>query len=106
MGIEKQIDLDLAAFSVEAIKRAAYRCSGQFAFNVNVGAGWAACTLIFDDGKSPEFIETAVSAFRKELLDQDLRLAIRAETEGIRNLILAHAFSRTGLVSDGPLQDD
>lgn len=106
MGIEKQIDLDLAAFSIEAIKRAAYRCSDQFAFNISVTADSAACTLIFDGSKSPESIDAAVVTFRKELLDQDLRIAIRAETEGVRNLILAHAFSRTGLVSDGPIQGD
>jgi His-Xaa-Ser system protein HxsD len=106
MGIEKQIDLDLAAFSIEAIKRAAYRYSDRFAFDMAVVAGKAACTLTFEDSKGPEFIEATISAFRKELLDQDLRIAIRAETEGVRNLILAHAFSRTDLVSNGPIQDD
>lgn len=106
MGSERRIDLDLNAFSIEAIKIAAYRCSARFAFDVTVNGGSAACRLIFDDGTSPEGIEHAVSEFRKELLDQDLRLSIRTETESVRNLILAHAFSRTGLVSDESVQDD
>jgi His-Xaa-Ser system protein HxsD len=41
-----------------------------------------------------------VESFKKEVLDQDLRLKLKAETEPIRNLILAHAFSKTGLIAD------
>jgi His-Xaa-Ser system protein HxsD len=39
-----------------------------------------------------------IQDFRKEVLDQHLRARIAKETESIRHLILAHAFSRTGLV--------
>jgi His-Xaa-Ser system protein HxsD len=106
MAIEAKVDFDLTSFSLEAIKRAAYRCSDRFAFDVSALGNTAACTLIFDDAKSPEFVQLAVSSFRKEVLDQDLRQTIRAETETIRNVILAHAFSRTGLVKSEPLQDD
>ena len=35
--------------------------------------------------------------FRNEVLDQDLREVIGAETAGVRNAVLAYAFSRTGL---------
>jgi His-Xaa-Ser system protein HxsD len=38
-----------------------------------------------------------VANFKRELLDQQLRLQIKKETEPARNLILAYAFSRTGL---------
>jgi His-Xaa-Ser system protein HxsD len=38
-----------------------------------------------------------VADFRNEVLDQVLRERIRAETSDIRNLVLALAFSRTGL---------
>jgi len=35
--------------------------------------------------------------FRRELLDQDLRINLEARTEPIRTAILGLAFSRTGL---------
>jgi His-Xaa-Ser system protein HxsD len=40
---------------------------------------------------------TLVSELRCEVLDQVLRERIRAETADVRNLVLALAFSRTGL---------
>jgi His-Xaa-Ser system protein HxsD len=36
--------------------------------------------------------------FRHEVLDQDLRDTISKETASIRQLILANAFSNTGLI--------
>ena len=36
----------------------------------------------------------------KELNDQILRIKINTETESVRNLILAHAFSKTDFVKD------
>jgi len=40
-----------------------------------------------------------LSALCNEVIDQDLREKIFAETEATRNLILAQAFSRTNLLS-------
>jgi len=54
--------------------------------------------LHFNVDKSEDTIDSIVETFRKEVLDQDLRGSIKAETESVRNLILAHAFSRTSLV--------
>jgi hypothetical protein len=39
-------------------------------------------------------------------LHQDLRSSIREETRQIRNLILSHAFSKTGLIRDESLPTD
>lgn len=41
--------------------------------------------------------ETLIADFKRELLDQALRLQIKEETAPARDLILAYAFSRTGL---------
>ena len=98
MSTEASVELDLAAFDIDAIKRAAYRFSDRFAFDVSISGKTAACTLIFSDGSTPGFIDAAVTDFRKEVLDQDLRQSIRNETESVRNVILAHAFSKTDLV--------
>jgi len=106
MTKEQRLDLDLEAYSLDSVKRSAYRFSDQFAFDLVVEGRVARCTLIFPDAVSAEAIETSVVAFRKELLDQDLRQAIRSETANVRNVILAHAFSQTRLVSHEPVQDD
>jgi His-Xaa-Ser system protein HxsD len=41
-----------------------------------------------------------IAEFRNEVLDETLRARIREETQEVRNLILALAFSQTGLVED------
>jgi His-Xaa-Ser system protein HxsD len=43
-------------------------------------------------------IDAEIKNFRTEVLDQTLRERIRSETEPIRTMILAQAFSRTGVV--------
>lgn len=42
-------------------------------------------------------LDDVLADFTRELVDQELRLKIKAETEPVRNLILALAFSRSGL---------
>jgi His-Xaa-Ser system protein HxsD len=58
------------------------------------------CHLAFDDKVSEAAVGANVDNLKKEVLDQDLRLKLKTETEPIRNLILAHAFSKTGLIAD------
>lgn len=87
-------------FSLDAVKRAAYRFTDRFATNIQVEGATASCTLAFDAQQQDEIVDRAVSEFQKELLDQDLRARIREETKDARNLILAYAFSRSGLISD------
>jgi His-Xaa-Ser system protein HxsD len=106
MSVDRKLEIDLQAFDLDSLKRAAYRFSDRFAFDIAVAGTTAHCTLIFPESESPASIDAAIATFRKELLDQDLRRTIRAETDQVRNVILAEAFSRTGLVSDEPLQGD
>ena len=106
MSKAQRLDLDLEAYSLDTIKRSAYRFSDKFALDIVVDARVAQCTLIFSEAASSDVIEAAIIAFRKELLDQDLREAIRSETANVRNVILAHASSQTGLVGHEPVQDD
>lgn len=106
MSRDERLDVDLEAYSLDAIKRAAYRLSDKFALDIQLDGRFARCTLTFPDIASPAAIDASILAFRKELLDQDLRQIVRRETENVRNVILAHAFSQSGLVSHEPLQDD
>lgn len=94
------VPVDLSVFSLDSVKRAAYRFTDRFAANIQADGGTASCTLTFDAQQQDEIVERTVSEFQKELLDEDLRARIREETKESRNLILAYAFSRSGLISD------
>jgi His-Xaa-Ser system protein HxsD len=96
----RTLDVDLNAFSLDSVKRAAYRFTDKFAIDLCVDGPIATCTFIFDSARTEDWIDRTLAAFRKELLDQELRAAIREETKDVRNLILAHAFSRSGLIGD------
>lgn len=100
------VPVDLAVFPLDAVKRAAYRFTDRFAVNIQVDGGTASCTLTFDAQQQDEMVDRTVSEFQRELLDQDLRARIRAETKESRNLILAYAFSRSGLISDDTIPRD
>ena len=89
-----EILLDATAYSADAIQRAAYRFVDRFSFELEREGENFHCTLCFPDDLDPE----TVADFRTEVLDEVLRERIRAETEGVRNLILSLAFSKTTLI--------
>lgn len=93
------VTFDSAVFSVDAVKMACYRFLDRFTSDIQLCEGQIVCHLSFDD-KLISAPDAHVDNFKKEVLDQDLRLKLKAETEPIRNLILAHAFSKTGLIAD------
>jgi len=95
-GSRAECVLDARAYSLAALKKAAYRLAGR-------------CTVIFgrSDSETVEVtivadpgtdLTACVRAFIDEALDQDLRERISTQTASLRDLILAHAFSRTALV--------
>ena len=96
----RTLEIDLNAFSLDSVKRAAYRFADRFSVELAVSGTTATCTAIFESNKPDDWIDSVVDMFRKELLDQDLRQSIRKETKDVRNLILAHVFSKTGLIED------
>lgn len=95
-----EVHFDSRLYSGEAIKRALYRMSDRFAGEVKLADQNYICLLHFPPEKSAVTKDLDVSNFKKEVLDQDLREKIRLETESVRNLILAHAFSKTGLIAN------
>ena len=86
----------LKVFDIDTIKKAAYRMSGLYAFDIAFEGEDVVCTLHPRSGSAPVSAEV-ISTFRTEVLDQDLRRTISAETAPVRNAVLAYAFSRTGL---------
>lgn len=96
----RHIEFDLDVYSLDTIKKAAYRLSNLFSIEIRISGSKARCEIGFPHDVSANQIDQALYEFNKELLDQDLRQSIAKETEGVRNLILAHAFSRTNLIAD------
>ena len=94
------IDFDTRVFALDVVKKAAYKYLDKFSADFELNAPFLHCALSFNEGVSDEAATKLVEEFKKEVLDQDLRERIKAETAPIRNLILAHAFSRTGLIAD------
>ncbi|HUZ34095.1 MAG TPA: His-Xaa-Ser system protein HxsD [Xanthobacteraceae bacterium] len=85
-------------YSVETIKKAAYRFSDVLSVDIVPRPGEIECVLQFLSGsKEEEQAERIAAAFKNEVLDQDLRSIISKETEATRNAVLAFALSKTGL---------
>ncbi|WP_287321258.1 hypothetical protein [Mesorhizobium sp.] len=90
---------DLSVFSLDCIKRAAYRMTAKASVDISTEAGNIVCVLHFTKPVTWEQAAKAVEGLRLEVLDQDLRSVVAAETATLRNTILALAFSRSGLQS-------
>lgn len=91
-----RLELDRSIYSDEAVQKAAYRFIGRFAAVVSCADNNIVVDITFGN-ESSDWREQVIADFKKELLDQNLRLRIKTETEPVRNLILAYAFSKSGL---------
>lgn len=100
-ALSEKIDFDNKIFSLDVIKKSAYRFIDKFSVDLQLSGDVISCTLNFTGKISPESAKLLKENFKKEVLDQDLRESIAKETLSLRNLILAHAFSKTSLVKDG-----
>lgn len=99
-----ELEFDGAVYELEAVQNACYRFTNIAAFDIREIKGngrhsfvitiWPLSTQVDAD------IGNIENRIRNEVLDQQLRRKIRTQTEGVRNLILAYAFSKTGLISD------
>ena len=65
--------------SIDTVKRAAYRMSGNASIDIGTENGFAACTVHFGKPASAELVTKTAEAFRLEVLDQDLRAIVAAE---------------------------
>lgn len=87
---------DASAYSADAIQRAAYRFCDRFSLELRRQGDQFACSLTFPG--EPD--ACVLSDFQTEALDQVLRERIRKDTEGVRNVILALAFSNAAVERD------
>lgn len=84
-----------SGFSVEAIKRAAYTLMARVDVLFEVAGSELRCTL--KPARAGVDMSLAERDFRREVLDQDLRISIEQQTTLYRDAILGLAFSKTGL---------
>jgi len=94
-GGEFVVDFPVADFSMEAVKRAAYTLMAQLDIAIETTPENIRCTM--RPARADADMATAARDFRREVIDQDLRMSIEQRTEAYRNTILGLAFSKTGL---------
>src|SRR2546426_917656 len=95
---QEVVTFDANVYSIVAVKKAAYRFLHAFSAEISTEGPNIKCGMSFLSELSTESITSIIADFKKEVLDQDLRESLKRETEQVRNLILAHAFSKTGIV--------
>ncbi|HAT9492384.1 TPA: His-Xaa-Ser system protein HxsD [Legionella pneumophila subsp. pneumophila] len=91
--------LSTSTYSLNAIKKVCYQFSSSFSVKLEkIDEENVKILFKFSEPQQREKVELMISNFLQALLDQDLREIVANETEGVRNLILAHAFSKTTLI--------
>lgn len=93
------VTFDAKVHSVLSVKKAAYKYIARFASDITTDDTTILCRLTFTPPPSHSTVDHLIAEFKKEALDQSLREQLSRETKAIRNLILAHAFSQSGLVN-------
>lgn len=97
-----RFEIDLRVYRLVAVQKTAYRLARRCTARLGlVRDEVLPVTLSFARGTSPGEVREVTELFFRELLDQQLREEVRDETASMRSLLMALAFSRTGLASRG-----
>jgi His-Xaa-Ser system protein HxsD len=89
---------DQATVDLDALQRSAYALAAAMTVDIRVSGRDYVCTLF---PRHPGVDDEPNHRFRMEVNDQILRSRIAKETEPLRNLVFALAFSQTGLADGG-----
>lgn len=96
-----ELRFQLEVHPLEAIKKAAYRMSRRAVFDISIDGSVVIVKAALVSDNAKETLQEVVDRFKIEVLDADLRMSIADQTEGVRNIILSHVFSKTGLTDNG-----
>ena len=89
------VTFDRATVRLDALQKAAYAIATLATVDIRSSGDEYVCTLFPRDTRvDPDDLAHRI---RSEVIDQTLRLRIAQDTEPLRNLIFALAFSQTGL---------
>lgn len=91
-----RLEIDQSVYSLEAVQKAAYRFIDRLTVLISQSEKVILCDINVIAGRD-DLLEPLLADFKRELLDQQLRVQIKNETKDVRNLILSYAFSRSGL---------
>lgn len=101
IGVETTADFtlefDLGVYSLVAIQKAAYSFGDRFSVEIKKPDASTVQVVLTAKRRLPD-IGQVPGEFRNEVLDQHLRQIVLNETSGIRDLLIAQAFSRTNLI--------
>ena len=89
------VTFDSATTELDALQRAAYAVAALATADIRSSGNEYVCTLYPRDPSVDS--DALVHRIRSEVIDQMLRTRIARETEPLRNLIFALAFSQTGV---------
>lgn len=92
--------VDLSVYRPEAVKKAAYRLGDRAVALIESDGGGRLRVSLTPRSEKAGPAEVLRADFLQELLDQELRESIAEQTEKVRNLLLAHAFSGLSPVDD------
>ena len=97
------VAVSLSIVSHEALLKTCYWFSRDYVCEVKTQSESAANVLLRPRTVTPEFNPTSIrDAFLTSALDFALREKIEAKTSGIRDILLAKAFSESGVLEDEP----
>lgn len=99
---QAQVSFDRSTMSLDALQRAAYALADVMTVDIAATGDTYVCTLY--PRESAADLAGLAHRIRTEAIDQALRLRIAEQTESVRNLIFALAFSQTGLADEEPTQ--
>lgn len=94
------VTFDRAVADLDSLQRSAYALTADITADIRVVGAEYVCTLFPRLQAVPS--DELKHRFRAEVNDQILRARIAKETEPLRNLVFALAFSQTGLVEAEP----
>lgn len=97
------VEVSLSIVSPEALLKTCYWFSRDYVCEVKNQSESAANVLLSPRNAGSEFNSNSIrDAFLTSALDFALRERIEAKTSGIRDLLLAKAFSESGVLEDEP----
>jgi His-Xaa-Ser system protein HxsD len=100
------IELDTALYRSSAIKKAAYKFGDRCHVLIEPVDGGTRVKVSLRPKRLLDSPQYLLGEFQNEVLDQELREVVAAETEGVRNVIIAAAFSATNLLDPQGEQAD
>jgi His-Xaa-Ser system protein HxsD len=89
MRSEAVVDFDAAIQSLSALNAAAYRLAGEAVCRIEKAGDRYSCTLSATGGRGADALR---DDYLRLVTDENVREALRARTEPVRNLILSLAF--------------